>query len=121
MNKKNCRNLEERITSIEERLETVNQSNASTEVKEREIRKIKKNTHIQLLLDILYDKKTKCVRREAVAREAIARAREASELSHRRSRSRSPTRNKTSKSRSRSPTRNKTHKSRSRSPRYKND
>jgi hypothetical protein len=125
MNKKNCRNLEERITSIEERLETVNQSNASNEVKEREKRKIIKNTRIRLLRDILYDKKTKCVRREAVAREAIARAREASELSHRRSRSRSrsrsPTRNKTSKSRSRSPTRNKTHKSRSRSPRYKND
>jgi hypothetical protein len=74
MNKKNCRNLEKRIASIEERLETVNQSNASNQVKTREKIKIIKNTHIRLLRDILYDKKTKCIRREAVAREAIARA-----------------------------------------------
>jgi hypothetical protein len=115
MNKGNCRNLEKRIASIEERLETVNQSNASNEMKAREKSKIIKNTHIRLLRNILYDKRTKCVRREAVAKEAVAReaiaiaARKASALSHRRSRSRS---------RSRSPKQNKTRKNRNGSPRH---
>lgn len=111
MNKGNCRNLEKRITSIEERLETVNQSNASNEVKAREKSKIMKNTHLRLLRNIFEEKKTKYMRREAIEREAIARARKASALSHHRSRSRS---------RSRSPTRNKTRKNRNGSPRQNN-
>ena len=111
MNKKNCRNLEKRITSIEERLETVNQSNASNEVKAREKSKIMKNTHLRLLRNIFEEKKTKYMRREAIEREAIARARKASALSHHRS---------CSRSRSRSPTRNKTRKNRNGSPRQNN-
>lgn len=124
MNGKNCRNLEERISKIEERIAAVNQSNASNEVKTREKNKIIKNTRVRLLRNILYDKQTKRARREAMAREAIARAaaRRASILaaeraavsaafSHRRNHTRNNrargnrSRNR-SRSRSRSPTQN---------------
>jgi hypothetical protein len=73
MNMSNCRNLQTRIASVEERLAAVNQSNASNEVKAREKEKIIKNTRVKLLRKILHDKRTQCARRDARTREGRAR------------------------------------------------
>lgn len=137
MNMSNCRNLQTRIASIEERLAAVNQSNASHEVKEREKEKIIKNTHVRLLRNILHDKRTQCARRDARTREARtrdARTREAAraallatssvsryitqpQSNTRKSRSRVRNGNQTRRGHSRSPSRSHS-RSRSRSPKH---
>ncbi len=129
MDEGNCRNLQTRIASIEERLAAINQSNASSDVKARQKEKIIKNTHVQILRKILHDKRTQCARRDAMTREASAResAARAAAVSRyitqpqsntRRGRSRIRNRNQTRKGRNRGPSRSrsKSHsKSRSRS------
>lgn len=132
MNMTNCRNLQTRIASIQERLQAVNQSNASNEDKKREKDKIIKNTHVRLLRNIFNNKRTKCARRDARTREARTRetrTREAaaasasSSVSHyitqptRRGPSRSRNRNQTRRGPTRSHSRSRS-RSRSRSPKH---